>query len=54
MQLSAKEAWKRILDAAHRELPADVIRNWLEPTEAISLEGEQLVVGAPDHFAARA
>src|SRR5687768_8929968 len=52
MQLSAKEAWKRILDAAQRELPADVIRNWLEPTEAISLEGEQLVVGAPDHFAA--
>jgi chromosomal replication initiator protein len=52
MQLSAKEAWKRILDAAHRELPADVIRNWLEPTEAISLEGEQLIVGAPDHFAA--
>ena len=52
MQLSAKEAWKRILDAAQRELPADVIRNWLEPTEAISLEGEQLIVGAPDHFAA--
>ncbi|HEU5169586.1 MAG TPA: chromosomal replication initiator protein DnaA [Gemmatimonadales bacterium] len=52
MQLSAKEAWKRILDAAQRELPADVIRNWLEPTEAIALEGEQLIVGAPDHFAA--
>ncbi|HEX5387796.1 MAG TPA: chromosomal replication initiator protein DnaA [Gemmatimonadales bacterium] len=52
MQLSAKEAWKRILDEAQRELPADIIRNWLEPTEAIALEEGNLIVGAPDQFAA--
>jgi chromosomal replication initiator protein len=52
MQLSAKEAWKRILDEAQRELPADIIRNWLEPTEAIALDEGQLVIGAPDQFAA--
>ncbi|HTK40252.1 MAG TPA: chromosomal replication initiator protein DnaA [Gemmatimonadales bacterium] len=52
MQLSPKEAWKRILDEAQRELPADIIRNWLEPTEAIALDEGQLVIGAPDQFAA--
>jgi chromosomal replication initiator protein len=52
MQLSAKEAWKRILDEAQRELPVDIIRNWLEPTEAIALEEGQLIIGAPDQFAA--
>jgi chromosomal replication initiator protein len=52
MPLSAKEAWKRILDEAQRELPADIIRNWLEPTEAIALDDGQLVIGAPDQFAA--
>ena len=52
MQLSPKEAWKRILDEAQRELPPDIIRNWLEPTEAIALDEGQLVIGAPDQFAA--
>jgi chromosomal replication initiator protein len=52
MQLSPKEAWKRILDEAQRELPADIIRNWLEPTEAIALDEGQLIIGAPDQFAA--
>lgn len=51
MQLSARDAWKQILDAAARELPEHTIHTWLEPTEAISLEAERLVVGAPDQFA---
>ncbi len=51
MQLSAKEAWKRILDDAHRELPDHTIRTWLEPTEAIALDEGRLIVGAPDQFA---
>ncbi len=51
MQLSAKEAWKRILADAHRELPDHTIRTWLEPTEAIALDGGELVIGAPDQFA---
>ena len=53
MQLSAKEAWKRILDEAHRELPDHTIRTWLEPTEAIALDEGRLIVGAPDQFAVR-
>ncbi len=51
MQLSARDAWKQILEAAARELPEHTIHTWLEPTEAISLEAERLVVGAPDQFA---
>jgi chromosomal replication initiator protein len=52
MQRSAKEVWKRVLDEAQRQLPADIIRNWLEPTEAIALDEGQLIIGAPDQFAA--
>jgi hypothetical protein len=52
MQLSAKEAWRCILDEAQREVPANIIRNWLEPTKTIALEDEQLIIGAPDQFAA--
>src|SRR5688500_14759005 len=51
MQLSAKEAWKRIIDEAHHELPDHTIRTWLEPTEAIALDEGRLIVGAPDQFA---
>ncbi|MFZ5624989.1 MAG: chromosomal replication initiator protein DnaA [Gemmatimonadota bacterium] len=51
MPLSAKEAWKRILDEVHRDLPDQAIRTWLEPTEAIELEDGVLVVAAPDQFA---
>ena len=51
MQLSARDAWKQILEAAARELPEHTIHSWLEPTEAISLDDDRLVVGAPDQFA---
>ena len=51
MQLSAKEAWKRILDEAHHELPDHTIRTWLEPVQPMTLEEGRLVVGAPDQFA---
>lgn len=53
MPLSAKEIWKRILDEAGRQLPDKVVRAWLEPTEALALEGDRLVVAAPDEFAAK-
>lgn len=52
MQLSAKDAWKRILNEAHRELPEHTVRTWLEPAEAIAIDEERLILGAPDHFAA--
>src|SRR5260370_28863031 len=51
MPLSAKDAWKRILDEAHRELPDHTIRTWLEPNEAIALDEGRLIIGAPDQFA---
>ena len=50
MQLSAKEAWKRVLDEAYRQSPDKVSRAWLDPTEAISLDEGRLVVAAPDEF----
>jgi chromosomal replication initiator protein len=52
MTLSATEVWTRILDRARLELSEQTYRTWLEPTEAISLEGDQLTVGSPDRFAA--
>ena len=51
MQLSAREAWSRILDAARGELPDQTIETWLAPTEQLALESGQLVLGAPDEFA---
>ncbi|HEU4763594.1 MAG TPA: chromosomal replication initiator protein DnaA [Gemmatimonadales bacterium] len=50
-QLSAKEAWSRIIDEAQRELPTETVRSWLQPTEAVALEDASLVVAAPDQFA---
>lgn len=51
MQLTAKEAWKRILENARQEIPDHAIRTWLEPTEAVALDGNRLIIGAPDQFA---
>ena len=52
MSLSASEIWSRLLDRARQELPEQTYRTWLEPTEALRLEGDTIVVGAPDQFAA--
>jgi chromosomal replication initiator protein len=52
MTLSAAELWTRLLDRARLELPEQTFRTWLEPTEALSLEGSTLVIGSPDQFAA--
>jgi chromosomal replication initiator protein len=51
MEQSAKEAWKRLLEEARRELPDATVRTWLEPAEPIALDEGQLIVGAPDQFA---
>jgi chromosomal replication initiator protein len=48
----AKEAWKRLLEEARRDLPDATIRTWLEPVQAIALDESRLIVGAPDQFAA--
>jgi len=52
MSLSHTEVWKLLLDRARLELPDQTIQAWLEPTEALSLEGSTLFAGAPDQFTA--
>jgi chromosomal replication initiator protein len=52
MNLSATEVWSRLLERARHELPEQTFRTWLEPTEAISVDEQTIVVGAPDQFAA--
>lgn len=52
MSLSAPEIWSRLLDRARHEIPEQTFRTWLEPTEALALDGDTIIVGAPDQFAA--
>jgi chromosomal replication initiator protein len=52
MSLSHSEVWKLLLDRARQELPDQTFQAWLEPTEALALEGNSLFVGAPDQFTA--
>ena len=52
MSLTPAEAWKRLLDRARQDIPEQTFRTWLEPTEALSLDGNVISVGVPDQFAA--
>jgi chromosomal replication initiator protein len=52
MSLSPAEVWKLLLDRARQELPDQTFQAWLEPTEALSIEGGTLFIGAPDQFTA--
>ena len=52
MSLSPAEVWKLLLDRARQELPDQTFQAWLEPTDALSIEGGVLIVGAPDQFTA--
>ena len=52
MSLSPAEVWKRLLDRARQELPYQTFQAWLQPTEALSMEGGTIFVGAPDQFTA--
>jgi chromosomal replication initiator protein len=52
MSLTAQEAWSRLLDRARQELPEQTFKTWLEPTEALSIDGTAVHVGCPDQFAA--
>jgi chromosomal replication initiator protein len=52
MSLPPSDVWARLLDQARRELPEQVVRTWLEPSEALKVEGNTLFVGVPDRFAA--
>jgi chromosomal replication initiator protein len=52
MSLPPSDLWARLLDQARRELPEQVVRTWLEPSEALKVEGNTLFIGVPDRFAA--
>ena len=52
MSLTASEIWKRLLDRARQDIPEQTFRTWLEPTEALSINGNIISVGVPDQFAA--
>ncbi len=52
MSLSVAEVWTRLLDRARQDIPEQTFRTWLEPTEPLGIEGDTLVIGAPDQFAA--
>lgn len=53
MQLSPKDAWKRILEEARRELPEQAVTTWLLRAEPLSLQDGKLVLGVPDEFAVK-
>ena len=52
MELTAAEAWSRILDAARTKLPEPTYRIWLAETEPLALSQDLLAVGAGSEFAA--
>ena len=52
MSLTPAEAWKRLLDRARQDIPEQTFRTWLEPTEALSIDGGVISIGVPDQFAA--
>jgi chromosomal replication initiator protein len=52
MELTAEEAWSRVLERARAKLPEQSYRTWLSPTKAIALSENVLVVAAPSDFAA--
>ncbi|MEZ4585848.1 MAG: chromosomal replication initiator protein DnaA [Gemmatimonadales bacterium] len=53
MQLSPKEAWKRILDEARRELPEQAVTTWLAPAEPRGIEDGSFILELPDEFAVK-
>jgi len=52
LDLLPAEIWSRLLERARHELPEQTFKTWLEPTEALEIIGDTLIVGAPDRFAA--
>ena len=51
MELSAGEVWTRILDGAQQALPEQAFRTWLQPTQAVAISHDLLVVATPNPFA---
>lgn len=53
MPLAAKELWKRVQEAANRDLTERIVQTWLAPNDAISYENGTLVVSTPDDLTRR-
>ncbi len=52
IDLAPDEIWKRLLERIKLDLPEQTFRTWLEPTTALSIEGDTVTIGVPDQFAA--
>ncbi len=52
MELTASEAWTRILERSRSLLPEQSYRTWFEHTEPVALSRDLLVVGTGSEFAA--
>ncbi|MEN9593238.1 MAG: hypothetical protein RJA21_1714, partial [Gemmatimonadota bacterium] len=52
MSLTPAETWDRLRQRARQVLPEQTYRTWLEPTDALGVEGDTLLIGAPDQFSA--
>ena len=52
MELTASEAWTRILERARSHLPEPTYRIWLAETEPLALSQDLLAIGAGSEFAA--
>jgi chromosomal replication initiator protein len=50
--LSPTDIWARLLARAKLELPEQTFRTWLEPSEALQVDSDTLIIGVPDQFAA--
>jgi chromosomal replication initiator protein len=52
MPSTASEIWSRLLQRAQLEVSKQVFQTWLEPSEAIEFDGQQLSIATPDQFTA--
>ncbi len=52
MELTASEAWARILERARQRIPDQIFRMWLDQTEPLALSDDLLAVNAGSDFAA--
>ncbi|MHB1170261.1 MAG: DnaA N-terminal domain-containing protein, partial [Longimicrobiales bacterium] len=52
MELTATEAWARVLERARPHLSEQTFRSWLEHTEPLALSRDRLTVSAHSDFAA--
>jgi chromosomal replication initiator protein len=51
MELTAGEVWSQILEGAKQALPEQAFRTWLQPTQAVAISQDLLVVSTPNPFA---